>query len=271
MGKTKKKVLVLLSTYNGEQYIIEQLDSIMNQSYPNIEVLVRDDGSSDNTVSIIKEYIKSHNRVRLYCGTNLGVQGSFFDLLKKAPIDRDYYAFCDQDDVWLEEKVEKAVTILEQYDRDFGFNEPKLYCSKVQCVNNELQPISTGISYKRVRISLGNALVENMCIGCTSMLNQALVLKILHDLPSFSIMHDFWIYLVASTFGRVIYDDNAYILYRQHENNVVGMSSTKYKNYLRRIHNYRKHQGQLTKQAQEFLDLYDDIPNEKVELIKLLL
>src|SRR5699024_7548866 len=107
-----------------------------------------------------------------------------------------------------------------------------------------------------------NALIENMCIGCTCVINKALCSKIINHMPSFVIMHDFWIYLVSSCFGKVIYDKDTYILYRQHDRNAVGMSSSKLKNYLKRVKNFNKHRGLLSRQICEFERLYADIPKE---------
>ena len=109
-----KKVAVLISTYNGKKYLKEQLDSILNQTYPNIEIVIRDDGSTDSTLELVKEYQEKHSNIRLKEGTNIGFIKSFFKLLEMA--DADYYAYCDQDDIWLENKIELAVNALNQAD-----------------------------------------------------------------------------------------------------------------------------------------------------------
>ena len=98
-----KKVAVLLSTYNGEKYVGAQIHSILTQNYKNIEIVVRDDGSKDKTVEIIKEYMQKYSNIVLHQGENLGFIKSFFELLKYE--DADYYAFADQDDIWLPNKI----------------------------------------------------------------------------------------------------------------------------------------------------------------------
>lgn len=110
----EKKVAVLLSTYNGEKYLEEQLNSLCNQTYSNLEIVIRDDGSSDGTCDLIKKYQQKHNNIKFEEGTNLGFIKSFFCLLELA--DADYYAYCDQDDIWLENKVELAVQALNKAD-----------------------------------------------------------------------------------------------------------------------------------------------------------
>lgn len=108
---SKPTVSVLMSTYNGAKYIREQIDSILNQKDVNVELLIRDDGSSDNTAEICKEYQKKNTNIRFYQGENIGVGKSFMELLKKAP-EADYYSFSDQDDVWLEDKLSRAVKMI---------------------------------------------------------------------------------------------------------------------------------------------------------------
>ena len=103
-----KEVVILISTYNGEKYLAEQLDSLLNQTYQNIKIFIRDDGSKDKTIDIIKEYQKKSEKIFLTEGKNIGFINSFFELLKLSN-NADYYAYCDQDDVWMEDKIERAV------------------------------------------------------------------------------------------------------------------------------------------------------------------
>ena len=118
-------VQVLMSTYNGEKYIREQLNSIINQTYPSIKILVRDDGSSDGTIEILEEYAAKYDNMAYYAGKNLGVIQSFLQLLKDSDDSSAYYAFSDQDDVWLPEKIEKAVEMIENNKE---VEQPILYC-----------------------------------------------------------------------------------------------------------------------------------------------
>ena len=108
-----------------------------------------------------------------------------------------------------------------------------------------------------------------MCTGCTCVMNQAMISLLQEQRPKFTIMHDFWIYLVGSCFGKVIYDETSYILYRQHEQNAIGASSSLWENYKKRVKNFKKHRGQLTRQAEELLNIYGTkISQEKKELLQ---
>lgn len=109
-----KKVQVLLSAYNGEQYISEQIQSILNQTHAAVSILIRDDGSTDKTMELLDQWVTTHpDKIKLIKGTNVGVVSSFFELLRAADAEADYYSFCDQDDVWLDHKVEHAIARLD--------------------------------------------------------------------------------------------------------------------------------------------------------------
>lgn len=264
-----RKVQVLLSSYNGEKFIREQIDSILAQKNVEVELLIRDDGSTDGTKDILWQYESIHNNIRVIYGENLGVIKSFFSLTEEAN-GAAYTAFADQDDVWLPEKLFQAVTLLEKEQQ----NIPLVYCSDKQLVDESLNPLPTAITYNKVRPEFGNALVENMCTGCTCVINRKMLLLLKGRQPEFTVMHDFWIYLVGSCFGRVIYDEKAYILYRQHGTNTLGAASSLWENYRKRVKNFKKHRGQLTRQAEELLKLYGTrMPEEKKvlaeELVKI--
>ena len=247
-----KEVQVLLSSYNGEKYIREQLDSILAQKNVAVKLLVRDDGSTDKTVEILKAYEEANDNIRVLCGENLGVIHSFFTLIEEAE-EAEFTAFADQDDVWLPEKLFRAVSALEEQKSEL----PLVYCSAKQLVDEQLQPLRSGIRYGTVTPDFGNALVENMCTGCTCVINREMQQLLKGRTPDFTVMHDFWIYLVGSCFGRVLYDKESYILYRQHSGNELGAASSLLENYKRRIKNFKKHRGQLTRQAKELLRLYE--------------
>lgn len=256
-----KKVQVLLSSYNGERYIREQIDSILGQKNVIIELLVRDDGSSDGTRAILAEYHKHHENIYVVYAENVGIVKSFFLLVNQVK-DAEYIAFADQDDVWLPDKLIRAVTLLEKEGNDI----PLVYCSAKQLVDENLNPIPAAITYKNVRTEFGNALVENMCTGCTCVINHKLLKLIQRKTPDFTIMHDFWIYLVGTCLGKVIYDEQSYILYRQHGKNELGVASSIGENYKRRIKNFWKHRGQLSRQVEELIKIYGtQMRKEKLE------
>jgi len=252
-------VNILLSTYNGERYLPELLDSIANQTYPDLKITIRDDGSSDNTISIVKEFARVRSGVTLIRGTNIGITRSFFALLSEAE-PCGYYAFCDQDDVWLPDKVERAVNAINNHPLD----KPVMYCSAHELVDKELRPIGKSIR-KKIRPGFGNALVENNAMGCTIVLNNAARDKLIKKLPQKALMHDWWMYMVISAFGIVTYDPVPSILYRQHASNVLGVKTTPLGRWVRRIRQYKDRGSErlIRRQVCEFYELYKDEMDEK--------
>lgn len=247
-----KKVQVLLSSYNGEKYLAAQLESILAQDYEEISILIRDDGSTDHTLEIIQCYADKYTNIGYYVGKNLGVQQSFFQLMQHADKTADYYAFSDQDDVWLPEKIRQAVQLLEKQDQSL----PLLYASKTTLVDAELKEITIRKKRVQIRPEFGNALVENVCTGCTEVFNRRLLELVTKQTPTHAIMHDWWLYLCATAFGRVYYDANSYILYRQHGNNQVGSSVSFVDDWSRRFKNFKRSNGALRKQVAEFQKIY---------------
>ena len=211
-----KKVIVLMSTYNGEKYIREQLDSILNQKNIDVSILVRDDGSTDTTKDILDEY-KLNGKLDWYSGENLRTAKSFLDLVIKAPITADYYAFSDQDDIWLENKLNRAVDLLEELDDKL----PRLYCSDYQLVDTNLNilPDNNHVSTE----TFNAAIVSSCCTGCTTVFDRNLKEVLSKQMPDIVLMHDDWAHKVClAVGGKVVFDKEKNILYRQHGNNVDG-------------------------------------------------
>jgi glycosyltransferase involved in cell wall biosynthesis len=243
------KVNVLLSTYNGEAYLAEQLDSLFHQDYANFSLTVRDDGSTDRTWAILSHYAQRHAQVQLFRGENLGASRSFFWLLSHADSDAHYFALCDQDDVWHRHKLSRAISFLSQAPDDC----PLLYFSRFEIVDAHLRHL--GYSPRAKRIGFANALVQNQATGCTMVFNQALRQLILSALPERTIMHDWWIYLVASAFSKLFYDETPTLLYRQHSANAIGTSSTligKLHRHWKSLLNGQSRIFRLSQQAAEF-------------------
>lgn len=210
-----KKVQVLMSTYNGEKYIEEQINSILKQENVQVSLLIRDDGSSDKTIPIITNIAQKNNNVSFYTGENLGPARSFMDLINKSG-QADYYAFTDQDDIWEQNKIISAINKLENYKE-----KPSMYISALEIVDENLNKIET----KKVdgNFSFEGELIKNFATGCTQVLNKKLCDFIKRYNPSYIIMHDSWITRVCYAIGgNVIIDDNTYIKYRQHSSNVLG-------------------------------------------------
>lgn len=207
-------VAVLMSTYNGAEYLREQIESILQQKDVQIELYIRDDGSTDGTQSILEEY-NFYDNVHVNFAVNKGVIASFMELLYNVPKEYEYYAFSDQDDYWLEEKLKVAVDKIKEK------NIPQLYFSRKIYVDYKLQPLPLK-DYDVRGTSIGFALMNSCASGCTMVFNKLLhnELCLSHPEPKCMSMHDAWVYIVAAAVGEVIYDSNSYILYRQHGDNV---------------------------------------------------
>lgn len=222
-----EKVTVLLSTYNGEKYLAEQLDSIMNQKDVKVRLLVRDDGSSDSTSSILNTWSEKME-LSWYSGNNLKPAKSFLDLLSNAG-ESSYYSFSDQDDYWLPEKLIAAIRALDNCK-----DVPALYFCQTQLVDEKLNKKKSIVI--NPYLTFGEALVYQFVSGCTMVFNSKLRDIVLSYKPSFVAMHDLWIYCIALAVGaKVIFDPQPHILYRQHENNVIGLSTNKYKEWKNRL------------------------------------
>lgn len=212
------KVTVLLSSYNGETYLEEQLDSIIAQKDVRTGILVRDDGSTDGTCDILDRW-QQKGDLRWYRGENMGPARSFMELLRQAG-DSCYYAFSDQDDYWLPDKLKTAVDRLEGYDK-----RPALYFCQTELVDRNLNRVNSVIIHPR--LTFGESLVYQFVGGCTMVMNGALRDIILKYEPKYLSMHDVWIYDVAQAIGaHVVFDHISHILYRQHGGNVTGQTTS---------------------------------------------
>ena len=213
------RVAILMSTYNGEKYLQEQMNSLIKQTGVMVEIFIRDDGSRDSTVDLLKDYSDKNANIHLTIGKNVGVGNSFMSLVGSVSDNFDYYAFSDQDDIWLDDKLSKAIAMISKNEG------PELYCSNQILVDSSGKEIGVRFG-KTPDLSPEKILVHNKATGCTMVWNRDLQKILSTFLPSEQLLinriHDVWVAIVASVCGNITYDENSYILYRQHENNVVG-------------------------------------------------
>lgn len=247
-----EKVLVLMSTYNGEKYLSEQLQSLYQQKGVQVDILVRDDGSTDMTQQILQKEQEA-GRLTWYTGENLGPAMSFMNLLQKAPSYK-YYAFCDQDDVWLEDKLKIAIEWLEQQD----MQQPVLYYGNTRVVDAQLQPLQISVKEEKM-MTFESMLINSNCTGCTMVFNDILRRLVVEKTPTFISMHDAWIHKICVTMGGILYyDDDVHILYRQHGNNAVGIQQSKMKIIKRRFKSLTSKECERSKMIAELLRCYGD-------------
>lgn len=217
-----KKVQILMSTYNGEKYLKEQIESILNQENVEISLLIRDDGSTDETLNILEHLAKENKNIHYYASQNIGVARSFMELVNKSN-EADYYAFADQDDVWYSNKIISAIEKIEN-----NSNKPSLYISALEVVDEELNTIE--IKKVSGNFCFEGEMAKNFATGCTMVFNKKLCDIIKMYNPEYLIMHDSWITRVCYAIGgNVVVDRNTYIKYRQHGNNVVGYKDEGFK------------------------------------------
>lgn len=245
-------VQILLSTYNGAKYLEEQIESLLNQTHQDWNILIRDDGSSDETVTYLDSLKNQYPNIDYYVGKNIGSCASYFDLMWKTDISYDYYAFADQDDYWLPNKLTNAINLLNNENSDI-----KLYCGSTILVDEYLKPYKDSKNKSKKRPSFGNALIENIASGCTMVFSKELLQSMRSSAkPSHAYMHDWWMYLYASSKGTVIIDYCPQLLYRQHNENVIGNATTFFDRLKRRVSNVNYLQRIVCDQAEEFAQLY---------------
>ena len=214
------KVNILLSTYNGERFLAEQIRSIQDQTFSDWTLLIRDDGSKDQTRQIIEEFVREDDRIRFINPddvTNVGVIKSFHALVKYETA--DFYFFSDQDDVWLPEKMQMC---LDQADL-YPSQEPLMVYTDLTVVNQDLEVLAESMIRSQshhANTELVQELTENTVTGGVSLVNHALVE--LWDGTEDVIMHDWYLALLATALGKLVYIDSPGELYRQHDANVLG-------------------------------------------------
>ncbi len=210
-----------MGAYNGEKYIAQQIDSLADQTHKNWRLIVSDDGSVDSTVALVKKYQKTlgDDRIDIRQGPRRGFATNFLSMACDASINADFYAFCDQDDVWLPEKLQVAIDYLDSVDNP---ELPHVYCGRTAYVRDDLKPYTYSPEFVFPR-TFRNALIQSIAGGNTMVFNQATKTLLEKTGPVPTPSHDWWLYqLVTAAAGVVYYDPKPYILYRQHANSLVG-------------------------------------------------
>lgn len=258
------KIAILMATYNGEKYIRQQIDSILSQTCKDWELYIHDDGSTDNTIATVESYVEKYpDKIHLIDGKSTGgAKYNFFYMFGQ--VEAPYYMTCDQDDVWLEKKIEltydKMLTIEDKADI------PCLVYTELRVVDSELNTIADTMSeYQSLdchKRTINQFILQNSVTGCTMMINRALRDKMLRitNIDN-TIMHDWWAALVAAQFGKTAFIDEPTILYRQHGDNSLGALGINKLSYIvRRVWQKKQIQESMRRgrlQAREFAKTYN--------------
>lgn len=264
----------MLAVYNGEKYLAQQLDSILGQSVKDIKIVIRNDGSSDNSADIIDYYCKEYPDV-ISCvgGTPTGSAKQNFARLLEA-CDDDYIMFCDQDDVWLPNKVEVTLAAMQKAEGDT--KTPVLVHTDLKVVDQDLNVISDSFfefqKLIQADITLPKLLVQNYVTGCTVMINRALKEKC-GVIPDGCIMHDWWLALVSVLFGKLVCVSEPTMLYRQHSDNQVGAKASYGIAFIKRklstLSEVRKNYDATYRQAGALLEVYfEELGEQDRELLR---
>lgn len=222
--KNKKKIAILIATYQGEEYLNQQLDSLLRQSNQDWTAYLHDDGSKDGTQQIIKLYCTKYpDKFIEITGDSCGsAKHNFIFLTKK--VESDFYMYCDQDDIWMENKI------CDTYKKMIEIDDPDIPClvhTDLSVVAKDLSVISRSMAqYQGLKCNkqeLSRTLIQNVVTGCTMMINRCLRDKMIMSCNwDCIIMHDWWASLIAVAFGKIAYLNQPTILYRQHGDNSVG-------------------------------------------------
>ncbi|AIR89972.1 glycosyltransferase family 2 protein [Pseudomonas cremoricolorata] len=217
-------IAILLCTYNGSAYLREQLDSFIAQTHERWVIYASDDGSTDETLDILRQYQQRlGDQLVILDGPRQGFARNFLSLIQNPAVKGDYFAFSDQDDIWLEDKLARSLAALRQHSLD----GPALYCSRTDLV--DAQGRHLGFSpYFHKPPSFENALVQSLAGANTMLINACTRQLLAATRPGAHIVaHDWLTYLVVSGYqGVIVYDAQPTLLYRQHHTNLIGCDSS---------------------------------------------
>lgn len=267
---------ILMAVYNGEEFVGQQIESILKQTRTDWSLLIQDDGSKDRTMEILSAYEAEYpSKIKVYQNqVNSGsAQANFFRLLARSG--GDYAMTCDHDDVWLPDKVEKTMGEMERLERESPPKTPVLVHTDLTVVDENLRPVASSMfrlqNLDSRRVTLNRLLAQNVVTGCTMLANRPL-LELARGAPESAIMHDWWLALVAAAFGKIGFVPEPTILYRQHGNNEVGAKNVRDPKYvaarLKKTEQIRKVLSDTYRQAAGFYERYQDrLPKEEADLV----
>lgn len=264
---------IIMGTYNGEKYIKEQIDSILKNTWKQWRLWICDDGSTDATKDIVAEYERQYPE-QIFWKPNVQNKGAainFLDATRK--MQGDFVMYCDQDDYWLPDKIETTLKEMKAAEEKYGKQIPITVFTDARVVDENLNVIAESFHRSNKlatnQLDLPYMLMENKIMGCTMMLNRSLVEK-LNSFPKKIRMHDWWVGLIASAFGKIVYLDKPTLLYRQHTANVVGSTGFSAQTVMDKAAAAEKQKQALLdtqKQAEYFYRQFKDEMLDEIKLI----
>ncbi len=257
-------VEILMATFNGAEYLFDQLESLRAQSYTNWSILARDDGSTDSTLEILRAFSQKYpERFRLLEDdmSGQGAKSNFARLLEHASA--PYVMFCDQDDVWMPNKIEVLMQKMLRLETSMGSNTPILVHSDLEVVDKDLSTIAKSFwKYQYLSPASGQGwntlLVQNSVTGCATLINRALYQKAL-PIPEEAIMHDWWLALVAAAFGHLEAFPEPTVRYRQHMSNHTGANAWDWRTIVRKAVEAKRSIEKAQRQARAFSERFGDL------------
>lgn len=251
--------LVLMCTYNGERFLREQLDSILAQEGVAVSIRIADDCSSDGTVEILEEYAARNSNISYSVNkTNKNFTYNFIDLLFSAKdTSFDYYAFSDQDDIWMPDKLQRAIEMIDEKGQS---KAGTLYCSNLHVADIEGNPVGWEEDESINQTNKCTYLYENICTGCTMVFDNRFMDQCVKYYPQGIRFHDYWFFLIAVFTAAWIYDYDSRILYRQHIDNQVGSKSSMDSSLLAQFSRFIKKKGasETVQRLQQLLEGYGE-------------
>lgn len=256
------KIDIIMATYNGETYLKEQIDSILENTFTDWTLTICDDGSKDRTIPIVKEYEEKYKgKIILHQNEkNLGVKLNFFEGMKRSKA--DYIMFCDQDDVWKKDKIQITYDKMLELEKKQKKEIPLAVFTDANIVDEKLELLKESFfeagALDTKKIDLAHILMENKLIGCTLMINKSVANRF-NTLPTHVRMHDWWIAILVSSFGVIEFLNQKTLLYRQHGENVIGGNQNFFTYFKSRISSLKKQKQVLLltqKQAECFYQIY---------------
>lgn len=272
----KQTVDILLATYNGATYLSAQLDSLLAQTFTDWRLLVRDDGSTDASPTILADYqAKFPKRITIITGKgqNLGASGNFAELMRQS--DAAYLMFCDQDDVWLQDKIERTMAAMSDLEQLHGADRPLLVHTDLSVADENLVTVADSLwrfqhSDPVGGTALNRLLVQNAVTGCTVMINRSLR-DLALPIPAEAVMHDWWLALAAAAFGVIGHVPASTVRYRQHGANDVGARPFNLRDIVGRLYcrpETRAIIARIQSQGAAFLDRYRErLPQKQRKML----